>query len=47
MEYYMQTKIPGGLGIEVLDIKNKWLLSKWLFKVQTIKWGMYVAGVAI
>jgi hypothetical protein len=24
----------GGLGIEVLDIKNKCLLSKWLFKLQ-------------
>jgi hypothetical protein len=23
----------GGLGIEVLDIKNKCLLSKWLFKL--------------
>jgi hypothetical protein len=26
-------KDQGGLGIEVLDIKNKYLLSKWLFKV--------------
>jgi hypothetical protein len=26
-------KDPGELGIEVLDIKNKYLLSKWLFKI--------------
>ena len=26
-------KDQGGLGIEVLDIKNKCLLSKWLFKL--------------
>ena len=26
-------KDQGGLGIEVLDIKNKWLLSKWLYKL--------------
>ena len=26
-------KDQGGLGIEVLDIKNKCLLSKWLFKI--------------
>jgi hypothetical protein len=24
----------GGLGIEVLEIKNKCLLSKWLYKLQ-------------
>ena len=28
-------KHQGGLGIEVLDIKNKCLLSKWLFKLLT------------
>ena len=28
-------KEQGGLGIEVLDIKNKCLLSKWLFKLLT------------
>jgi hypothetical protein len=27
------TKRPGGLGIEVLDIKNKCLLCIWLFKL--------------
>jgi hypothetical protein len=26
-------KDQGGLGIEVLDIKNNCLLSKWLFKI--------------
>ena len=26
-------KDQGGLGIEVLEIKNKCLLSKWLFKI--------------
>jgi hypothetical protein len=26
-------KDQGGLGIEVLDIKNRCLLSKWLFKL--------------
>jgi hypothetical protein len=26
-------KDQGGLGIEVLDVKNKCLLSKWLFKL--------------
>jgi hypothetical protein len=26
-------KVQGGLGIEVLEIKNKFLLSKWLFKL--------------
>jgi hypothetical protein len=26
-------KDQGGLGIEVLDIKNSCLLSKWLFKI--------------
>jgi hypothetical protein len=25
----------GGLGIEVVDLKNKCLLSKWLFKLLT------------
>jgi hypothetical protein len=26
-------KDQGGLGIEVLDIKNRYLISKWLFKL--------------
>jgi hypothetical protein len=26
-------KDQGGLGIEVLDIKNRFLLSEWLFKL--------------
>ena len=29
----MPTKGSGGLGIEVFDIKNKCLISKWLFKL--------------
>ena len=28
-----QPKLQGGLGIQNLDIKNKCLLSKWLFKL--------------
>jgi hypothetical protein len=28
-------KDQGGLGIEVLELKNKCLLSKWLFKILT------------
>jgi hypothetical protein len=28
-------KEQGGLGIEVLELKNKWLLRKWLFKLLT------------
>ena len=28
-----RTKDQGGLGIEVLEVKNKCLLSKWLFKL--------------
>jgi hypothetical protein len=32
MEYDLPTKRPR-LGIEVLDIKNSCLLSKWLFKI--------------
>ena len=31
----MSSKRPGGLGIEVLETKNKSLLSKWLFKILT------------
>ena len=35
MEYYLSTKRTRGLGIEVLEVKNKCLLSKWLFKLLT------------
>jgi hypothetical protein len=35
MEYYLSTKKPRGLGIEVLKVKNKLLLCKWLFKILT------------
>jgi hypothetical protein len=30
---YVDQKTRGGLGIEVLDLKNKSLLCKWLFKL--------------
>jgi hypothetical protein len=30
-------KDQGGLGIEVLETKNKYLLSKWLYKLQNEK----------
>jgi hypothetical protein len=30
-------KDQGGLGIEVLDIKNRCLLSKWLFKLLSVE----------
>jgi hypothetical protein len=30
--FICRPKYQGGLGIEVLDIKNYFLLSKWLFK---------------
>ena len=33
MEHCLSAKGPGGLGIEVLDIKNKCLLCKWIFKL--------------
>ena len=33
MEYNLPTKDQGGLGIEVLELKNRCLLSKWLFKL--------------
>jgi hypothetical protein len=33
VEHRLRTKRSGGLGIEVLEIKNKCLLSKWLFKL--------------
>jgi hypothetical protein len=33
VEYYLSTKGSRGLGIEVLEIKNRCLLSKWLFKL--------------
>ena len=32
-EILCQPKIQGGLGIQNLDIQNKCLLSKWLFKL--------------
>jgi hypothetical protein len=31
--FICRPKDQGGLGVEVLDIKNKCLLSKWLFKL--------------
>jgi hypothetical protein len=34
VEYYLHTKRPTCPGIEVLEIKNKCLLSKWLYKLQ-------------
>jgi hypothetical protein len=33
MEYYLPTKEQGGLRMEVLELKNKCLLAKWLFKI--------------
>jgi hypothetical protein len=33
MEHYLSTKRSRGLGIKVLDIKNRCLLCKWLFKL--------------
>jgi hypothetical protein len=33
MEYRISAQRSGGLGIEVLELKNKCLLSKWLFKL--------------
>ena len=33
MGYYLSTKGPGGLGIENLEVKNRCLLSKWLYKL--------------
>ena len=35
MEYGCRPKDQRGLGIEVLELKNKCLLSKWLFKLLT------------
>jgi hypothetical protein len=35
MGYNMPAKDQGGLGIEVLGLKNRCLLSKWLFKLLT------------
>jgi len=32
-EVLCQPKLHGGLGIQNLDIKNKYLLNKWLFKL--------------
>jgi hypothetical protein len=31
MEYYLLPKNQGGLGIKVLELKNKCSLGKWLF----------------
>ena len=33
MGYHLSTKGPGGLGIEIREVKNKCLLSKWLYKL--------------
>jgi hypothetical protein len=33
MEHFCQPKDQVGLGIQNLDIKNKCLLSKWIFKL--------------
>jgi len=33
VEYFVPTKEQGGLGIQNLDLQNKCLLSKWLFKL--------------
>ena len=35
-------KDQGGLGIEVLEIKNKCLLSKWLFKILSEDEGVWI-----
>jgi hypothetical protein len=41
MEHYLcRPKVQDDLGIEVLDLKHKCLLSKWLFKLST-KEGMW------
>ena len=42
MGYYLQTKRPGGLGIENLEVKNRCLLSKWLYRLSTETEGMWV-----
>ena len=35
MGYHLSTKGPGGLGIENLEVKNRCLLSKWLYKLSS------------
>jgi hypothetical protein len=35
VEYVMSPKRSRGLGIEVPELKNKCLISKWLFKLLT------------
>ena len=37
----MPTKGPGGLGIENLEIKNKCLMSKWLYRLSVENDGMW------
>jgi hypothetical protein len=37
MEHRLSTLRPRGLGIEVLDIKNRCLLSKMLFKLISVE----------
>lgn len=41
MGYYLSTKGPGGLGIENLEIKNKCVLSKWLYRLSQESKGMW------
>jgi hypothetical protein len=33
VKYNLCTKDQGGLGIEIFEVKNKCVLSKWLFKL--------------
>ena len=35
-------KDKGGLGIENLEVKNKCLLSKWLYRISTETEGMWI-----
>ena len=37
----MPTKRPGGLGIENLEIKNKCLMRKWLYRLETEPEGIW------
>src|SRR4051812_45699062 len=41
MGYYLSPKIPRGLGIENLKIKNKCILRKWLFRLSQESEGMW------
>ena len=50
----MSSEKPGGLGIEVLDIKNKVLLVKWLYKLlneegilHELLWNKYLRGKSL